>query len=134
MSRRIKVDDSQKTFFGCLGIILVACLCIGGCVGGCSVAQNFEYSSGFRDGTLVKLSHKGIFFKTYEGELATQGFAGKGNHESNLFEFTIWDEKLFRELEALPSGVPLRLHYSQKLWVPFWNGSTDHIIQSVEKK
>lgn len=134
MKRRIKVEDSQKTFLGCVGIILVACLLCGGCFVGCSVATNYEYSSGFRDGSLVKLSTKGIFFKSHEGELATDGFKARGSTESNLWEFSVSDAEIVKELTEMPTGTRLRLHYSQKLCHLPWVSSTEYFVTKVEKK
>ena len=42
------------------------------------------YSEGYRAGELVKFSHKGVIFKTWEGEIS------QGVSESQIFKFFIY--------------------------------------------
>lgn len=78
------------------------------------------YSDGFQDGTITKLGKEGVIFKTYEGELALQRL--------NLWQFSITDEKVVKELERVASGTRLRLYYTQNLNHLPWVSNTDFLV------
>ncbi|NQY06279.1 MAG: hypothetical protein HRT68_08875, partial [Flavobacteriaceae bacterium] len=73
---------------------------------------SWTYSEGSRAGQLIKISKKGILFKTYEGQLNTGGFQMSEGIQGNIWEFSITDEDLssFRkslspeEIENLAGG------------------------------
>jgi len=122
------MDFSDKIF----GIvILVIALTITGCVVTKHVANEplYHYSEGDRIGVLRKLSKKGFFHKTYEGELMLN--AGMGSVKLDTFNFSVKDEILAKELiELIGKGV--KLHYDQFLIVPYSVGSTKYLITSYE--
>lgn len=113
-----------------IGCILVMCLFCGGCSIG-YMNGGFEYSEGFREGTVQKFSHKGMMFKTYEGELAMSG--DKNPTMSNIFEFTASDPEIVKELQSLHATENVRLYYKQYMFVPPWRGSTEYFIYKIEK-
>lgn len=97
-------------------------------------AVNHEYSEGGRAGTVTKFSHKGIFNKTWEGELAMNNFSrGQNGTLSNSFPFSAKDPAVIKALEeARDHGAPVKLQYKQTLAFLPWKQDTAYIIVSVE--
>lgn len=85
-----------------------------------------SYSTGYRAGELIKISHKGVIFKTWEGELA-QGVA-----ESQFFKFSVIDENLIQKLKEL-QGKRVKLSYKERFRTLPWWGDTRYFIEKVEK-
>ena len=92
-----------------------------------------NYSEGERHGVVVKLSRKGAFFKSWEGEAVMGGtkqkttahYDSKGEYNgsttsnvANVFEFNV-DEACVKKVQAaMESGQPARLVYRQWFWRP----------------
>lgn len=96
--------------------IYLAILLIVGCTGP-------KYSDGIRGGHLQKFSSKGVFWKTYEGELALSGLKTikivDDSRISNTFEFSVEDEGVAKELfELLRNGEDqyVTVEYIQTWW------------------
>lgn len=98
-----------------------------------------KYSDGAVAGTIIKLSKKGIFINTYEGEL-NQGMIMDGDAgsavgaQSNIRPFSVKkDTALYNQIErAMLSGKRVKLHYHQRYFKLFFIGDTEYIVQSVE--
>src|SRR5512147_659554 len=75
------------------------------------------YSEGDRTGTLYKLSHKGIAWKSWEGELLLGGTKHTDQGiTANTWAFTIVQEDLIKPAQEFErSGVPVTVHYVQWL-------------------
>jgi len=116
---------------------LVCLLLIGGCCGGCISDKGFHYSEGHRDGYIQKFSKKGLFFKTWEGEMALPGFrnvgAGDNQTVSNVFAFTVDDEKLIEEINNLTANDFVRIYYDQRVLGSPLHGETGYFVTKVEK-
>jgi len=97
------------------------------------------YDEGVRAGNVVRISKKGVVFKTYEGQLNLQSFgAMKGSSPFvETFDFSVEQGKpdVVRELEAVAlSGERVNLHYVKR-YVKFpWRGETKYYIISVERE
>ena len=86
----------------------------------CGFLNGYEYSFGSRAGVVNKISHKGMVWKTYEGEMALEGIVSSGgNMGANTWEFSIDNqarhgenkEELARKLnEALESGQKVKIN------------------------
>lgn len=97
-----------------------------------------NYSDGYRAGTVIKLSRKGLLFKTYEGELNL----GMGIHDagssvsvSNLWNFSVKssDTECLAMLDsAMLSGKRAKLHYREKFLAVPWRGDTKYQVYKVE--
>lgn len=97
-----------------------------------------NYSDGYRAGTVIKLSRKGLIFKTYEGELNL----GMGIHDagssvsvSNLWNFSVKssDTECLAMLDsAMLSGKRAKLHYREKFVAVPWRGDTKYQVYKVE--
>jgi hypothetical protein len=97
------------------------------------------YDEGVRAGNVVRVSKKGVVFKTYEGQLNLQSFGAlKGASPfAETFDFSVEKSKpdVIRELEAVAlSGERVNLHYIKRYNVFPWRGETKYFIVSVERE
>ncbi len=94
---------------------------------------NWTYSDGTRAGTLIKISRKGVVFKTYEGQLNLGGIQAddQSGLMGNIWNFSVWDNDIYQELQQF-EGKQVKLHYHQKYKAMPWQGDTDYFIQRVE--
>jgi hypothetical protein len=96
------------------------------------------YDEGVRAGSVVRISKKGVIFKTYEGQLNLQSFGAlkKTTPFAETFDFSVEKSKpqVIRELEAVAlSGERVNLHYIKR-YVGFpWRGKTKYFIVDVER-
>ena len=96
------------------------------------------YDEGVRAGNVLRISRKGMLFKTYEGQLNLQTFGAlKGANpimESFDFSVTPGDEAVINELQAVAlSGERVNLHYVQRYATFPWRGDTKYFIVKVER-
>lgn len=84
------------------------------------------YSEGIRAGELVKFSSKGVFIKTWEGEIS------QGVSEAQLFKFSVEDQEkqVIEDLKNL-QGKEVKLHYFERYKTLFWLGDTKYFITKV---
>jgi len=118
----------RKLFIGLLVIALLG-------VAVTLLSTQIAYSEGDRAGVISKLSKKGYFFKTEEGELNVGAQGQVGNMSNNLWEFTIasGDDKLSKDLEeAMTSGKRVKLHYEQRYMKFSWMGDTGYFVTKIE--
>ncbi|MDQ2720818.1 MAG: hypothetical protein M3Z26_13815 [Bacteroidota bacterium] len=95
----------------------------------------FTYSEGSRAGRLIKFSHNGYVFKTYEGEINLGGVtnATNGNMMMNyMWDFSVEDKTIADSLSTM-EGKDIRVHYKQKLATLPWRGNTKYIVDKVEE-
>ncbi len=87
------------------------------------------YSEGVRSGDLIKISNKGMVFKTWEGELS-QGFSG-----TKIFAFSVLDkeQKVIKQLQDL-QGQYVKITYVERYKTFPWWGDTKYFITAVEKE
>lgn len=92
------------------------------------LAYFVHYSDGIRAGELVKFSHKGVIFKTWEGEIS------QGVSEAQLFEFSVEDgeKQVIKDLMEF-QGKYVKLHYYERFVSLFWLGDTTYFITKVEE-
>lgn len=94
----------------------------------------YTYSEGYRAGLLQKFSHKGNFFKTYEGELILNNVTSSANvvFASEKFYFSVTSRKLAKQLDTI-QGKMVILHYLQKNGSLSWHGDSEYIVDSVKR-
>jgi hypothetical protein len=92
------------------------------------LALHWDYSSGFRSGTLQKFSRKGWISKTYEGEL----WQSVGvNMAPTIWQFSVREDGIAWQLDSLV-GKPVRVHYTEHRGVPTsLFGETSYFVDSV---
>ena len=86
------------------------------------------YSDGYRSGELIKISKRGVLFKTWEGKIS-QGVA-----EEQHFEFSVETKNddvidLLKELQ----GQQVNLTYKERFGTFPWMGDTKYYVIKVEK-
>lgn len=95
-----------------------------------------SYSEGSRAGTIVKLSHRGVLIKTYEGQLNMGGVSGEtGSPASSLWDFSVdgGKDEIIKQLEeASLNGKRVKLYYKEKFFNLSWRGDTKYFIYKVE--
>lgn len=110
-----EIDGVKVATVGCLGVLLGALL-----LGGCAAGKRVRVSDGFRDGVVQKLSCRGVAVRTWEGELVLDRVKYRADQNGGtggtvVFEFSVPDPAVAAELEAVPPGEAVRLHYEQRL-------------------
>lgn len=87
------------------------------------------YSEGTRTGELIKFSHKGYIFKTWEGELS-QGLSG-----NKIFAFSILDneESTITKLKSL-EGRYVKVTYVERYKTFPWWGDTKYFVTQVTEE
>ncbi len=99
---------------------------------------NATYSEGYRAGTIVKISTRGVFFKTNEGQLNVQSFGAvkSPNQFSEVFEFSVEpsDEDVVTQLQEVSlSGERINLRYEERYAKIPWLGETKYFVKEVER-
>jgi len=87
------------------------------------------YSVGTRSGELIKVSHRGVLFKTWEGEIS-QGISG-----AQIFKFSVLDKdkKVIEDLQQY-QGNYVKLTYIERYDSFFFWGDTKYFITEVMKE
>ncbi len=85
------------------------------------------YSEGVRSGELIKISNKGVIFKTWEGQIS-QGISG-----AQIFEFSVMDDRpeVIEQLKEY-QGEYVKLEYVERYATFPWLGDTKYFIQTVK--
>ena len=85
------------------------------------------FSEGYRAGELIKISKRGVVFKTWEGRVS------KGVSEEQQFNFSV--QKKDREvLEKLKEyqGERVKVTYIERFGTFAWLGDTKYFVKEVE--
>lgn len=89
--------------------------------------SDFEYSDGVRSAELLKLSKKGLIWKTWEGQLKIMEYDVDGT--LNMWKFSVLSDTLAEDLSVHMSHN-VELTYSQKaMTLPWISGTTYHITE-----
>lgn len=120
-----------KSFFRRLLIGLLVLAALAGAA--YMLYANYTYSEGTRAGNLIKISKKGMVFKTYEGQLKLGGIDLSNPNEglSDTWSFSVKDEALVKQLEKL-QGQRVVLRYKEINQSMPWQGDTNYFIVSIE--
>lgn len=107
-----------------LGIIVVLFLYFG------------NYSDGSRAGVPMKVSKKGVLFKTYEGQLNVGGITNSPDGAiPTVWDFSIKrseDSVLFKLNKAIDDGKRVKIYYKEKYVKFFWLGDTKYFAYKVD--
>lgn len=97
--------------------------------------NNENYSNGERIGYVTKFSHKGQFWKSWEGEL---NLTQTGMNTSSTFDFSIDNDKNLPTVvetidEAVNKGWKVKLTYHQVNFRNWFSnrGETDYFVDSI---
>ena len=129
-------EKVKSTMGKVITIILVSLLLIG--IGLFSFWYWGVYDEGVRAGMVLRISKKGVVFKTYEGQLNTQSFGSlKGASPiAETFDFSVENDKqdVIKDLEAVAlSGERVNLHYVKRYRAFPWRGETKYFVVQVER-
>lgn len=136
-----KKEDKKKSspfqrFTRSLLLIIVGVLLVA--VAGFYFYATFTYSEGTRNGTVIKISKKGNFFKTYEGQLNLGAYVNNNNNNStptSIWEFSVpkGNQQVLDDIDnSVDNGKRVKLHYKEKLVALPWQGDTKYLIYRVE--
>ena len=94
------------------------------------------YSRGVRSGVILKVSERGVVFKTYEGEMNLQILTSSNNQSLTTQTWSFSVEKSNLEtFEALKraslTGERVELNYLQRYSKFFWRGDTEYFVTDV---
>ena len=110
-------------------VVIVLVLAIAGIAGYSWIALHWSYSSGERAGFVQKLSKKGWFCKTWEGEMAMVTMPGT---ISEKFYFTVPDDAVATRINA-SLGKRVAVHFEQHKWLPSsCFGDTEYFVTAVQ--
>ena len=85
------------------------------------------YSNGYRSGELIKITHKGVVFRTWEGAIS------QGVSESQHFDFSVEESEVevIQKLKDL-QGQQVKLTYKERFATFPWLGDTKYFVTAVE--
>lgn len=92
---------------------------------------SWTYSEGTRSGNLIKVSKKGVVFKTIEGELNLGGVSTMEGLEGNIWSFTVLDGALADAFTPY-EGKKVKVYYRERYKTMPWLGDTNYIVTKVE--
>lgn len=99
------------------------------------IFANINYSVGSRAGELIKISEKGVVFKTYEGQLSLGGLTMTNSRQDanigNVWEFSVTDKAVFEKMDKL-RGKKVILTYKEKYRALPWRGDTKYLVTEVQ--
>lgn len=126
----------KRTTFKLVKWLVIIALLVGAII--FSIMYWGVYDEGVRAGNVLRISKKGMLFKTYEGQLNLQTFGAlKGaNPIMESFDFSVEgdEEQVIRDLEAVAlSGERVNLHYVKRYSTFAWRGDTKYFITKVER-
>ncbi|MGB5322061.1 6-phosphogluconate dehydrogenase [Lutimonas sp.] len=85
------------------------------------------FSEGYRAGELIKISKRGLLFKTWEGRLS------QGVSEEQQFNFSVQksDKEVLEKLKEF-QGKRVKVTYIERFGTFFWLGDTKYYVKEVE--
>jgi hypothetical protein len=96
------------------------------------------YETGIMAGKVLRVTQKGMIFKTYEGKLNLETFGAlKGASPiAESFDFSVESDQkeVIKELEQVAlSGERVNLHFIKRYSTFAWRGDTKYFIEKVER-
>ncbi len=96
------------------------------------------FESGIMAGKVLRLTEKGILFKTYEGKLNLETFGAlKGASPiAESFDFSVEssEKEVIKSLQEVAlSGERVNLHFKKRYAAFPWRGETKYFVTEVER-
>ena len=113
-------------------IFLAGALLLGAAI---FVSVGKPFSQGERTGVVTKISTKGVFIKTHEGQLLMGGLVSNGSDgmTSNIFRFSVVDDGIRDEIVKVSrSGETVTLIYDQYFIASPLHRKTSYIIREIK--
>jgi len=97
------------------------------------------YERGVMAGKVLRITEKGMVFKTYEGKLNLESFGAlKGASPiAETFDFSVESDQteIIKQLEEVSlSGERVNLHFVKRYALFPWRGDTKYFIERVERE
>lgn len=94
--------------------------------------STWTYSEGTRSGQLIKVTKKGVIFKTNEAQLNMGGLRNTNvdGLEGNIWDFSIIDDAVVEKLNVL-EGRRVKVAYKERYNSMPWIGKTNYIATDV---
>lgn len=96
------------------------------------------YEEGVMAGKIIRISQKGVIFKTYEAKLGLESFGAlKGTSPiAETFDFSVErrNKELIRQLEeAALTGERVNVHFKKRYIKVPWRGSTRYFATGIDR-
>ncbi len=88
------------------------------------------FSTGYREGYVTKFSHKGLIFKTYEGELIKNLLSASMSND--VFKFSVSDKDIAKKMDSIDQRSYVKLKYNEYLFHIFFKGDTKYFIYEIK--
>lgn len=94
--------------------------------------SSWTYSEGTRSGQLIKVTKKGVFFKTNEAQLNMGGLRTTNTDglEGNIWDFSVISDEVVAKLNYL-EGKRVKVAYKERYKSMPWIGETNYIAVDV---
>lgn len=97
-----------------------------------------KYEDGVMAGKILRISEKGIIFKTYEGKINLETFGAlKGTSPiAESFDFSVEknEQELIKQLQEVSlSGERVNLYFVRRFTIFPWRGDTKYFATRVER-
>lgn len=129
------VKEGAQSLVKRISRIILVVLLLGAIGGGLYVwIGGWTFSDGSRAGFLIKVSKKGVVFKTYEGQLNVGGIPSEAEGSGvsgSIWAFSTTDNELYDQLQDL-QGQKVKLYYRQRYQNFPWQGKTDYFVYKVD--
>lgn len=96
------------------------------------------YERGVMAGKVLRLTRKGVIFKTYEGKLSLESFGALKNTSpiAETFDFSVErsNTQVIKDLEEVAlTGERVNLHFVKRYLKVPWRGDTRYFVTQVER-
>ncbi|MCZ2392784.1 MAG: hypothetical protein LC105_02875 [Chitinophagales bacterium] len=96
------------------------------------------YEKGTMSGKVMRISEKGLIFKTYEGKINLESFGALRGASpiQEVFDFSVEKSnvKAISDLQRVSlTGERVNLHYIKRYAKFFWRGESLYFIEKVER-
>ena len=97
------------------------------------------YERGTMAGKVLRISEKGMIFKTYEGKITLESFGAlKGvSPIAETFDFSVEksEKQVIQDLQQTSlEGVRVNLHFVKRYMIFPWRGDTKYFVVKVDKQ
>lgn len=97
------------------------------------------YESGVLAGKVLRITEKGVIFKTHEGKINLESFGAlKGaNPIAETFDFSVENSEVevIKQLQEVAlTGERVNLKFEKRYMAFFWRGDTKYFVTEVERQ
>ncbi len=119
------------------GFLITISVVIGLALAGFGIYSTMSFSEGARIGNVIKISKKGVVFKTWEGQLNLGAMTSQNGDgiPNTIWEFSVpkSNTQVLDDInKAIEQNKRVRLHYDEKYIQLEWRGDTRYLITKVD--